>query len=178
VRAVHRFDTPFVDRPKESYSADGIELMSADATCPCNGATPLATIPFEGRVMSMLEGLSSTLADMGFAQLSLLFLAVGAYSIAINGSFGGSARSGAASASFASSVAFSTLAPSWMSGVVFLALAVLAIALFAAASWLAAAMLGLGAERGAVIVDDERTPQPAPALQTVRGLAAGLIRLH
>ncbi|HEY2188661.1 MAG TPA: hypothetical protein VGH48_08875 [Caldimonas sp.] len=128
--------------------------------------------------MSMLEGLSSTLADMGFAQLSLLFLAVGAYSIAINGSFGGSARSGAASASFASSVAFSTLAPSWMSGVVFLALAVLAIALFAAASWLAAAMLGLGAERGVVIADEERAPSPAPALQTVRGLAAGLIRLH
>jgi hypothetical protein len=128
----------------------------------------------------MLEGLSLTLVDMGFAQLSLLFLAVGAYSIAINGSFGGGARSGAASASFASGVAFSTLAPSWMSGVVFLALAVLAVALFVAASWLAATLLGLGSERGtiAVAANEERAPQPAPAFGTVRGLAAELIRLH
>jgi hypothetical protein len=78
--------------------------------------------------MSMLEGLASTLSEMGFAQLGLIFLAVGAYSIAINGSFGAGVRSGAASAAFASSVGFSTLAPSWMSGVVFLALAVLAVA--------------------------------------------------
>jgi hypothetical protein len=131
----------------------------------------------------MLESLSSTLADMGFAQLGLLFVVVGAYSIAINGSFSGGARSGAASAAFASGVAFSTLAPSWTSGVVFLSMAVLAVALFAAASWLAAALLGLGAERGTVVavaiaVDDARATRPAPVLQAVRGIAAGLIRLH
>jgi len=126
--------------------------------------------------MSMLEGLASTLAEMGFIQLGLLFVAIGAYSMAINGSFGAGARSGAASAAFASSVGFSTLAPSWMSGVVFLALAVLAVAAFAAAAWLVAALLGLGAERGPVFVSEERAPARTPALQTVRGLAAGLIR--
>jgi hypothetical protein len=128
--------------------------------------------------MSMLQGLAATLTEMGFAQLSLLFLAVGAYSVAINGSFGANARSGAASAAFASSVAFSTLAPSWMSGVVFLALAVLVVALFAGSSWLVAALLGLGAERGTVIVVEEHLPAPVPALQTVRGFAAALLRSH
>ena len=124
----------------------------------------------------MLEGLASTLAEMGFIQLSLLFVAVGAYSMAINGSFGSVVRSGATSAAFASGVAFSALAPSWMSGVVFLALSIFAVALFAGSSWLVAALLGLGAERGTVIVSEERAPTRAPALQTVRGLAAGLIR--
>jgi hypothetical protein len=127
--------------------------------------------------MSMLQGLASTLAEMGFVQLSLLFVAIGAYSLAINGSLGGSVRSGAASAAFASSVAFSTLASSWMGGVVFLALSIFAVALFAGASWLVAALLGLGSERGTVIiVNEERAPARAPALQTVRGLAAGLLR--
>ena len=128
--------------------------------------------------MSMFQGLASTLADMGDVQLCLLFLAVAAYSIAINGAFGPGARSGAASAAFASAVGFSTLAPSWMSGVVFLALAVLAVGLFAAASWMVAGALGLGEERGAVqpVASEERVPARAPALQTVRGLAAGLLR--
>jgi hypothetical protein len=124
----------------------------------------------------MLEGLASTLTAMGFIQLSLLFVAVGAYAMAINGSFGGSVRTGAAGAAFASGIGFSTLAPSWMSGVVFLALAIFAVALFAGASWLVAALLGVGAERGAVVVSEERAPTRAPALQTVRGLAAGLLR--
>jgi len=135
--------------------------------------------------MSMLQGLASTLADMGFVQLALLFLAVAGYSVAINGSFSGGARSGAASAAFAGGVGFATLAPSWTSGVVFLALAVLGVGLFAGASWLVAGMLGLGAERGPVLIAseaasdaalDERAPAAVPALQTVRGLAAGLIR--
>jgi hypothetical protein len=126
----------------------------------------------------MLEGLASTLTEMGFAQLGLLFLAVCAYSIAINGSFGASARSGAASTAFVSGVAFSTLAASWMSAVVFLALVVLVVALFAASSWLVAAALGLGAERGTVAVGEERVPAPVPALQGVRGFAAALLRSH
>ena len=134
--------------------------------------------------MSMLQGLASTLADMGFVQLALLFLAVAGYSVAINGSFGSGARSGAASAAFAGGVGFATLAPSWMSGVVFLALAVLGIGLFAGASWLLAGMLGLGAERGPLLVageateaaGEQRATAAIPALQAVRGLAAGLIR--
>jgi hypothetical protein len=126
----------------------------------------------------MLEGLASTLVDMGFVQLALLFAAVGAYAVAINGSFGSGLRSGAASAAFVSGIGFSTLAPSFMGGAVFLALAVLSIALFAGSTWLVAAMLGLGGERGPIVVaaEEARAPVHAPALQAVRGFAAGLIR--
>jgi len=128
--------------------------------------------------MSMLEGLAATLTDMGFVQLALLFAAVGAYAIAINGSLGAGLRSGAVSAAFVAGIGFSTLASSFMGGVVFLALAVLTIALFAGSTWLVAAMLGLGSERGQVVaaVEDVRVASPAPALQAVRGFAAGLLR--
>lgn len=130
--------------------------------------------------MSMLEGLASTLSEMGFVQLALVFLAVGTYSMAINGSFGGGARSGAASASFAAAVGFSALTPSWMSGVIFLALAILAVAAFAGAAWAMSALLGLGAERGGVVAaengDDERAPVRWPVPQAIRALAASVIR--
>ena len=126
--------------------------------------------------MSMLEGLAATLTDIGFVQLALLFAAVGSYAVALNGSFGGAARSGAASAAFVSGIGFSTLAPSFMGGVVFLALAVLSIALFAGSTWLVAALLGLGGERGPVAVEEVAAPVRAPAPQTAGGLAAGLIR--
>jgi hypothetical protein len=72
----------------------------------------------------MLQGLASTLVEMSFVQLSLLFLVVGAYSLAINGSLGFGVRSAAASVAFASGVGFSTLATYGTSGAVFLSLAV------------------------------------------------------
>lgn len=129
--------------------------------------------------MSLLEGLTSTLAGMGLVQLALVFVAVAAYALAINGSFGSTARSGAASAAFVAAVAFTALTPSWMSGIVFLALAVLAVAVFAGSAWAVATLLGLGDQRGTVVgeVDDE-TPAPMhwPVPQAVRSLAASLIR--
>ena len=128
--------------------------------------------------MSMLEGLASTLAEMSFVQLALVFLAVGAYSMAINGAFGGAARSGAASASFVAAVAFAALTPSWISGVVLLAVSVLAVAGFAGAAWALSAMLCLGAERGAVLAVEEeaRVPFRLPVPQSLRALAASVIR--
>ena len=131
--------------------------------------------------MSMLEGLRSTLAEMGFVQLTLVFLAIGAYAMAINGAFGSSARSGAASASFVAAVGFAALTPSWISGVVFLAVAVLAVAAFAGAAWALSAMLGLGAERGGVVAveeeeEEEREPFRLPVPQSLRAFAASLIR--
>ncbi len=128
--------------------------------------------------MSMLEGLGSTLAEMGFVQLALVFLAVGAYAMAINGAFGANARSGAASASFVAAVGFAALTPSWISGVVFLAVAVLAVAGFAGAAWAISAALGLGAERGVVIAVEEeaRVPLRLPVPRTLRALAASVIR--
>ena len=112
--------------------------------------------------MSMLEGLASTLAEMSFVQLALVFLAVGAYSMAINGAFGGAARSGAASASFVAAVAFSALTPSWISGVVFLAVSVLAVAAFAGAAWALSTLLGVGAERGVVVAVEEEARPAVP----------------
>jgi hypothetical protein len=129
--------------------------------------------------MSMLEGLRSTLAEMSFVQLTLVFLAIGAYAMAINGAFGPSARSGAASASFVAAVGFAALTPSWISGVVFLAVAVLAVAAFAGAAWALSALLGLGAERGLVAVaieEEERVPFRLPVPQSLRAFAASLIR--
>jgi len=130
--------------------------------------------------MSMLEGLASTLAEMSFVQLSLVFLAVGAYSMAINGAFGSAMRSGAASASFVAAVAFAALSPSWVSGVIFLAVSVLAVAGFAAAAWAISALLGLGAERGVVVVvaeeEEERVPFRLPMPRSLRALAASVIR--
>jgi len=128
--------------------------------------------------MSMLEGLASTLAEMSFVQLTLVFLAVGTYSMAINGAFGGGARSGAASTSFVAAVAFSALTPSWISGVVFLAVLVLAVAGFAGSAWALSAMLGLGAERGVVLAveEQERAPFRLPVPQSLRALAASVIR--
>ena len=130
--------------------------------------------------MPMLDALTATLAEMGFVQLALVFLALGAYSMAINGAFGGSARSGAASASFVAGVAFAALSPSWISGVVFLAASVLGVAAFAAAAWGISALLGLGSERGQVVVAvDEEEPAAArtPVLQAIRALVPRAIRL-
>ena len=114
--------------------------------------------------MSMLQGLDSTLSEMGFVQLALVFLAVGAYAMAINGAFGANARSGAGSASFVAAVGFAALTPSWISGVVVLAVAVLAVAAFAGAAWAISAVLGLGAERGggAALEAEEREPMRLP----------------
>jgi len=128
--------------------------------------------------MSMLEGLAATLAEMSFVQLALVFLAVGAYSMAINGAFGGGARSGAASASFVAAVAFATLSPSWISGVVFLAVSVLAVAAFAGAAWGLSALLGLGDERGVIVAveEEERVPFRLPVPQSLRAFAASVIR--
>ena len=128
--------------------------------------------------MSMLDGLAATLAEMNFVQLALIFLAVGTYSMAINGAFGAAARSGAASASFVAAVAFAALTPSWISGVVFLAVAVLAIAAFAGAAWALSTLLGLGAERGGVaaVEAEERAPFRLPLPQSLRALAASVMR--
>ena len=129
--------------------------------------------------MSMLEGLASTLAEMSFVQLALVFLAVGAYSMAINGAFGSGARSGAASTSFVAAVGFASLAPSWISGVVFLAVLVLAVAGFAGSAWALSAMLGLGSERGVVVLaveEEAHAPFRLQVPRSLRALAASLIR--
>jgi len=100
----------------------------------------------------MREGLSSVLYEMEPVQLALLFLAAWAYLIAINASFPSGARSGAASTAFVSSIGFAALSSSLMSGVAFLALAVLSVALFVGAAWLWSELLDLEGDRGAVVI--------------------------
>ena len=99
----------------------------------------------------MREGLNSVLYEMEPVQLALLFLAAGAYLVAINASFPSGARSGAASIAFVSSIAFAALSPSLMAGVAFLALAVLSVAVFVGATWLLSVLVDLGDERGSVV---------------------------
>ena len=128
--------------------------------------------------MLMLEGLVSTLAEMGSVQLAMLFAALAGYLLAINTSFGGAARSSAASAAFVSAASFGALAPSWVSGVVFLALAVLSVALFVAAAWLLSALLGICEEGGLVIIDQPEVAVPASRATFIRlrGFAVALMR--
>jgi hypothetical protein len=121
--------------------------------------------------MSLLESLASLLSDMGFAQLSLAFVIVGAYALAINGSFSGALRSGAASVAFVAGAAFAAVTPAWVSGIVFLALVVVGVAAFAAAAWVVSALLGLGAETGAVSIETQVTDVRQPVLQPARTLA-------
>jgi hypothetical protein len=102
----------------------------------------------------MREGLSSVLYEMEPVQLALLFLVTGTYLIAINASLPSGARGGAASAAFASSIGFAALSPSLMSGVAFLALAVLSVAVFVGVAWLVSVLLHVGAERGSEAVEE------------------------
>ena len=110
--------------------------------------------------MSMLEGLASTLAEMSFVQLALVFLAVGAYSIAINGSFGGQRSQRRSQRGFVSGVAFAALHASWISGVVFLALWC-SWSLSSPASPGRRGAARLGAERGAVSPSSEERVLPS-----------------
>jgi hypothetical protein len=128
--------------------------------------------------MLMLEGLVSTLAEMGSAQLATLFVALAGYLLAINRSFGTVARSSAASAAFLSGAGFGALAPSWMSGVVFLALAVLSVALFVGAAWLLSALLGIREEGALVVIDEGGGAAPVGGLThgRLRGFAVALMR--
>lgn len=121
--------------------------------------------------MSLLESLASLLSDMGFAQLSLAFLVVFTYALAINGSFNGALRSGAGSIAFFAGAAFAAVTPSWVSGIFFLALVIVGVAAFAAAAWVVSALLGLGAETGVDGIDPEVADVRAPALQPARALA-------
>ena len=97
--------------------------------------------------MSLLEGLAAILRDMTLGELTLALAAILAYSLAINGSFGGTLRTGAASVAFAAAVGFTTLSSGWMSATVFLALAVVGIAAFAALAWALSSLLGFSAGR-------------------------------
>lgn len=121
--------------------------------------------------MSLVEGLASLLRGMTLAELALALFAVLAYSIAINGSFGGTMRSGAGSLAFAAAVGFTTLTPSWMSAVVFLGLAVVGIGAFAGLAWLLSSLLGLG-EAGVAVPAAGEAPVAPMLPQPARAFAA------
>lgn len=120
--------------------------------------------------MSLVQGLASVLHDMTLGELALALAAILAYSLAINGSYSGALRGGAASVAFAASVGFTTLLPGWMSAVVFLALAVVGFAAFAGFAWLLSSLLGLGEAGETVMVAEEGVFVPTSA-QPRRGFA-------
>jgi len=120
--------------------------------------------------MSLAEGLASLLHDMESAGLALAFLAVLAYSLAINGSYSSAARSGAGSVALVAAIGFAAVSSSWMSAIVFLALLVAGVAAFAGASWLLSSALGLG-EAAVETVPAAGRPLAAPTAPPVRGLA-------
>lgn len=120
--------------------------------------------------MSLVEGLASLLREMALGELALALAAILAYSVAINSSYSAALRSGAASVAFAAGVGFTTLTPSWMSAVVFLALAIVGIAAFAGFAWTLSSLLGLGEDGAAMVAADEA--MVAPMLpRPVRGIA-------
>ena len=121
--------------------------------------------------MSLVEALASLLRGMALGELALALVAILAYSIAINGSYSSASRSGAASVSFAAALGFTALTPSWMSAVVFLALAVVGVAAFAAMAWVLSSVLGLGDVRSTVIEPAEQMPAAAVPSQPSLGFA-------
>jgi cytochrome c-type biogenesis protein CcmH/NrfG len=120
--------------------------------------------------MSLIDGLASLVREMSLGELALALFAVLAYSMAINSSYGSTWRSGAASVAFAASVGFTTASPSWMSAIVFLAMAVAAVAAFAAGAWLTSALLGLTNTEIAVPTAEPPAPMPSSP-QPARGFA-------
>ena len=119
--------------------------------------------------MSLVEGLASLLREMALGELALALAAILAYSIAINSSYSGALRSGAASVAFAAAVGFTTLSPAWMSAIVFLGLAVVAVAVFAGLAWTTSMLLGLGEVEVQSPVDEVMVAPSLP--QPTRGFA-------
>ena len=101
--------------------------------------------------MSVSESVGLILATMGFVQLALGFAAVTGYVLTLNPSLTARSRTIAALAALVAMAAFAFTVPSWMGGVVVMAMAVAGISAFAACAWLCARMLGL-AETGSALV--------------------------
>ena len=120
--------------------------------------------------MSLVEGLASLLRGMATSELALALVAILAYSVAINGSYGSTLRSGAASIAFAAAIGFTTLTPSAMSAVVFLALAVVGIAAFAGLAWMLSSLLGLS-EVGITTLESEPARVASAQSQPARAFA-------
>ena len=97
--------------------------------------------------MSLIDGLDSGLASMGTLQLALAMLATIAYSVLLNASFRRSVRSTAGLLALVGAAAFSAMTPSWMSGVVLMALTVAGFGVFAVAALLLSELFGLGTTR-------------------------------
>ena len=103
--------------------------------------------------MSVSESVGLILATMGFVQLALGFAAVTGYVLTLNPSLTPRSRTIAALAALVAVAAFAFTVPSWMGGVVVMAMAVAGISAFAGCAWLCARMLGLA--------DTNSAPVPA-----------------
>ena len=116
--------------------------------------------------MSVSESVGLILATMGFVQLALAFAAVTGYVLTLNPSLTPRSRTISAGAALCGVVSFAFTVPSWMGGVVVMAMAVAGISAFAACAWLSARVLGL-ADEFAV---------PAPVLPQQAGLCSAAVQ--
>ena len=114
--------------------------------------------------MSASESVRASLGAMDFVQLFLLFAALLAYVLTLGEGFPARVRGAAALVALIAAAGFSAMTPTWVAGVVVLALAISAVAAFAAAVWLFAALLRLDASREPRTVDGrEKLAVPAAA---------------
>jgi hypothetical protein len=114
--------------------------------------------------MSVADELHLTLRSMGFLQLLMAIVFLGAYSVACSTLFGSRGRTRAAGLALLTAVAFTALTQPWVHGALLVAGAVAGLGLFSAASWLLSAALH-HPQTAAAIVEDvvlEDAPQLEP----------------
>ena len=95
-------------------------------------------------------GLQHSLAVMGFAELGLAFVALGCYSLVLNGSLGARGRLVAMGCATFAAAVFAALTDPWVHGVILVALGVGAMGIFVALAWAFSAVCGLTARARAL----------------------------
>ncbi len=114
--------------------------------------------------MAELDGLCSNLETMSFTELVLAFVALIAYTLALNGSFSARCRSLAGALALAAAAAFAACMSQWIEGVMLMALVIVAMGLFVGLAWLLSAVCGLTGRTG--------MPPPAETLALAGNEAA------
>jgi hypothetical protein len=91
--------------------------------------------------MSVASELHLTLRSMGFMQLLIAIVFLGAYSVACSTLFGGRGRTRAAGVALLTAVAFTALTQPWVHGALMVAGAIAGLGMFSAIGWLLSAVL-------------------------------------
>jgi len=113
--------------------------------------------------MSVASELHLTLKSMGFMQLLVAIVFLGAYSVACSTLFGSRGRTRAAGLALLSAVAFTALTQPWVHGALMVAGAIAGLGLFSAVGWVLSA--ALHQPKAATAAAEEAAPEnmAAPA---------------